>query len=256
MLKHIKNITDNTVVKMVSLSVGVTIILSSLLIEKLIGEYTRFNDVPLNKGQAHYLDASTYADSIMPGSFQNVSVYIEYFSEMKKNEYSLVELSYDVTVSKIDPSVNRVLPAEHLSVDENKSVVLQSPSFDISGSKINILKDEKLPIKIVWAVKPKAEGTHLFLIDISELVSSISTFKMLEINGNNTTINNPKYLELPVKVYTYWGISQRTLQIMKIIAYFIGALLTYPIIVDVIKSRFTPPKKIISNRVVKGGGPE
>ena len=165
-------------------------------------------------------------------------VQISYPIEMRENETTSVDISLDVSMSMND---SPLLSLSQVNLPYEGSATLESAGFDIAPEG-DVEKYGVPPLLFAWTIRPKSEGKHILLMNIAGLHEGGSVKVLdqsLTINGSRSPQENVDLLKLPVTVLTVWGISRITFELGSGIVALIGFLLTYPLLVDLLR-RFVP----------------
>lgn len=198
-----------------------------------------------------------------PLIFKVSSVDVVYPSTMRENQTLLVRLNYRLQEHIVDiptgatagiyGNLDKVRDLETMSGELNVS--LASSGFDVEPASPFLAKSQdKLPLKAHWTVTPKSEGTHLLMLRISEKMSGTfadvlpNTTKAMgdafspatlvaNINDQVIRPSDAGLYELPVRVYTYWGLPKWVTSSVAAIIALVGFLLSWPIIVELIQKK-------------------
>ncbi|MCZ6623535.1 MAG: hypothetical protein O7B35_04795 [Deltaproteobacteria bacterium] len=236
----------------VSIAVGAALALggfftfSGLLYD--VSPFTRFAKEPFDAGSTS-IDAT---NTIIPGqtaslirrSLQSTTFRLTCPANVKINETFTINLQHDRQFFTVDEHGNRT--DYTVSYPAGKGASLSSSAFNIAPSERIAKESKSLPAHFVWTATPKSEGKHLLVLSISELFYHQESdpadryYKIrnkLIINGTEEARTDLDSVTVPVSVYTIWGISETTYQLLK---WGVGAVIfvvTYPLLLTFLKRK-------------------
>ena len=209
------------------------------------GEFYRFSDETPQNGLrqieiAHSISPSVAVRGMFPQPTFTSMIFLNYSEEMKENETQEVTIEYSASISKSD-SHGYVIKTPYRP-PKSFSIGLSSSSFHIAPSaSIKKEKDADLPAQFLWTVTPQKEGEHYLIVDLNELprinyVEVPGYFELFTVNGKKRDREQWSTPTLQVKVYTYLGISKKTLFCMELVCSIIGFILMCPLCVGCVRN--------------------
>ncbi len=164
------------------------------------------------------------------GGFRTQELTFIYPAEILENETLVASLV-------VDP----ILPAPGLAAR------LSGPNFEIKPAelqKVPLTRDGKT--KLSWLMQPKKTGQHHLLLDISQLVRQrggfLSYFAAHEIEGPNANrlleSTADAVIDLPIRVLTIWGISDRNFFLLRGLIGLIAFILATPLAYMILRRAF------------------
>lgn len=186
------------------------------------------------------------ADPLTPKRFEvadNLSLRIEYPLELRLNQTGTVRvrLSRDQEIWDYNPSnPKRIVPREWN--DSPTSFNLDSLAIEVQAPAIKTIPaGTKLPAERLWSIKPKDEGDHNLVLNVSSALMAASSQDLVEanllVNGSDLQLPASGEIPLPLKVTTVWGVSEVTVNIVRGVLGLLGFILMYPLLVEFIKKR-------------------
>ncbi len=129
---------------------------------------------------------------------------------------------------------------------DNIKIKLSSPSFDINDDM------RQVPIKpytkLTWLITPKRSGQHMIQLDLTDIInvnakllgyhSTDDYITIYNRNNREKTYNSSGVIDIDIEVVTMWGLRDITLEVIRIVIFFLGFLLMYPQVQDFLRSRF------------------
>jgi len=208
-------------------------------------EFYRFSDEkPESDHQkiaiSHMVSSITAArDNTALGSM-SIKIDLSYHREMKEDETREIKIEYDATISRTD--TNGRIDTIRQPSTTSFSIKLSSSAFTIAPEK-KITKKEgtDFPTQFLWTITPQQSGSHLLIIDLTEVLSieymeNPAFFELFTINGNSEDLIKSRTQTLPVKVYTPLGISKAASSWIMYLGGLIGFVLMYPLFIDWVKN--------------------
>lgn len=179
---------------------------------------------------------------------------IRYPKEMRENETRVVELTYSVQSVEIGPKPDksRFSDSDSSVTDKERLDADLKVHFGSSGFKCEptadavIPRGTTLPVVLKWTITPEGEGDRALLLHLEE--SDIEGRHILErvfpgalaaettINGK--PVNSPAggWIELPISVTNYWGVSRAVASLGAVGAAIASFLIGWPFI-SIMESR-------------------
>lgn len=210
---------------------------------------------PLPTSDRFSLETEVQVPTAGPLAFRIAKLNVAYPSTMRENETLPVEVAYSVTYHPMQlPDPRGIVSTDPLSaqelgeLDAALNLELSSSGFAVEPkTEIARPAKAKLPITEVWTVTPSAEGSRYLLLKVQEENVSgglaFRVFHRASINGVPTHADTNGVYRLPVTVHTYWGVSRITSSLIGFALAGIGAVLSYPIVVLLLKRRFRLKEK-------------
>ncbi|MBX3741410.1 MAG: hypothetical protein KF712_10495 [Akkermansiaceae bacterium] len=120
------------------------------------------------------------------------------------------------------------------------NISVKSSGFEVEPDSAILVENDKLPLEIKWTVSPKGEGDHIILLHISEVLGygmRYGEWRSAKINGKSVEPLASGDYELPIKVYTYWGVPRIFASCVAGVFTLIGFMLSWPIVLGFLERR-------------------
>lgn len=183
------------------------------------------------------LNGSGFASASSVGDLATL-LEITYPEDMKYNETKRVMVTANFKL--LIPGLSA--PISPVSIEGSVQLSLSGPAFEV-GRKKTIKKEAgtPLPLEFIWDIMPEREGRHGVSLELHDILGkeplSEDTVR-LRINEQPRKLSS-RVVELPIEVYTMWGISRETYGSLNIVVSALSFLLMYPLFHEWIKNRWS-----------------
>ncbi len=160
------------------------------------------------------------------------------------------ELTFDYPqVIRLDESRAAILLVDPVVSGDSLSASLSGPNFKVKPSEFQeVPLSQEGKTKLSWLLQPEKIGQHVALLDISQLVRQSGGGMMgvffdasrLEGPNLNRRLNTPSdaVIELPIRVVTMWGISNRSFQLLRAFVALAAFVLATPLAYNLLRHLF------------------
>jgi hypothetical protein len=167
---------------------------------------------------------------------------IEYPLELRMNQTGTVKvrLSRDQEIWDYTSSPKRIVHRERNEVPT--SFTLGSLAIEVLAPPAKTIPaGAKLPAERLWSIKPKNEGDHNLILNVSSALMTASSADLVEanllVNGDTLQLPPTGDIPLPLEVTTVWGVSEVTVNIVRAGIGLVGFILMYPLLVEFLRGR-------------------
>jgi hypothetical protein len=223
---------------------GTSFILAALVSGELSSRLAPESSEPPPLGEAT-LAQRRIVDPRTPKRFEvtdNLGLRIEYPLELRMNQTGTVKvrLSQDQEISDYTSNPKRIVHRERNEVPA--SLTLESLAIEVLAPSVKTIPTgSKLPAERLWSIKPKDEGDHNLVLNVSSALMTASSADLVEanllVNGDALQLPPSGDIPLPLKVTTVWGVSEVTVNIVRAAIGLGGFILMYPLLVEFLKRR-------------------
>ncbi len=240
MLRDMKDI----LARQVPFYLGSVFILAALTSGEFSSTLVPESSAPPPLGEAT-LSQRRIVDPRTPKRFEvtdKVNLRIEYPLELRLNQTGTVKvrLSRDQEIWDYTSSPKRIV---HRELNEDPtSFTLGSLAIEVLAPSVKTIPvGSKLPTERLWSIRPKDEGEHNLVLNVSSALMTASSKDLVEanllVNGDALQLPTSGDIPLPLKVTTVWGVSEVTVNIVRAAIGLVGFILMYPLLVEFLKRR-------------------